>query len=120
MMYVLHATGGVLRHCFATHTLSLADSQCLCFVWFAQPSDFDDFGMAQICFEDMYLAIYKCDGPEWAKKLRDRTTQVLEGSALDAFHQRYENNWQSLHPGDLRSSYLTMAKKARKKQEANK
>lgn len=60
--------------------------------------------MAQICFEDIYLAVFKCDGAEWAKKLRDRTIPVLRDTALSDFHERYQENWKTYHPGDLRSS----------------
>lgn len=36
------------------------------------PCDFDDLGHAQLCFEDIYVSIYKLDGQEWAQKLRLR------------------------------------------------
>lgn len=85
----------------------------LCSLLF-QPSDFDDFGMAQVCFEDMYLAIYKCDGPEWAQKLRQRTIPVLQGSPLEKFQKRYQDNWKTVHPVNVRSSVKQQQKVARK------
>jgi hypothetical protein len=62
------------------------------------PSDFDDLGLAQIAFEDCYLAIYQCDGDKWAKSLHDRIVPSLNQSALDEFRQRYKNNWESVRP----------------------
>lgn len=34
------------------------------------PSDLDNGGYAELCFEDCYVAIYKVDGEEWARRLR--------------------------------------------------
>jgi predicted membrane chloride channel (bestrophin family) len=65
------------------------------------PSDFDDLGLAQVAFEDCYLAIYQCDGDKWAKSLHDRIVPSLNKSALDEFRQRYKNNWQSVRPNPL-------------------
>jgi hypothetical protein len=36
------------------------------------PVDFDNLGYAQVCFEDIYISVYKLDGPLWARKLRER------------------------------------------------
>jgi predicted membrane chloride channel (bestrophin family) len=36
------------------------------------PNDFDSSGHAAVCYEDIYMAIYKVDGEEWAMQLRDR------------------------------------------------
>eukprot|EP00977_Amphora_coffeiformis_P019548 scaffold7349_cov173-Amphora_coffeaeformis.AAC.29 len=58
-----------------------------------QPSDFDDLGLAQLAFEDIYLAIYKCDGEKWAKKLRDRVLPHISANALLEFHRRHQENW---------------------------
>lgn len=35
------------------------------------PSDLDNLGWAEQCFEDCYVSIYKVDGHEWALKLRE-------------------------------------------------
>jgi predicted membrane chloride channel (bestrophin family) len=35
-------------------------------------NDFDNEGMAEKAYEDMYLTILDIDGPEWASKLRIR------------------------------------------------
>jgi hypothetical protein len=34
------------------------------------PNDFDNLGMAQIVFEDIYISIYKLDGDQAAYQLR--------------------------------------------------
>lgn len=44
------------------------------------PSDLDKFGGAEQCYEDCYLAIYKCDGREWAKRLREGVEDFVEYS----------------------------------------
>jgi predicted membrane chloride channel (bestrophin family) len=36
------------------------------------PCDFDNLGYAQLCFEDIYISVYKQDGPLWARALRER------------------------------------------------
>jgi len=35
------------------------------------PSDLDNVGGAEQCYEDCYIAILKVDGPQWALKLRE-------------------------------------------------
>ncbi|EEC44724.1 predicted protein [Phaeodactylum tricornutum CCAP 1055/1] len=44
------------------------------------PSDFDDLGHAQMCFEDIYISIYKLDGEPWARKLRTRLSKPTQES----------------------------------------
>ena len=35
-------------------------------------NDFDNLGMAETAFEDTYLTILQCDGPQWTDRLRQR------------------------------------------------
>lgn len=52
------------------------------------PVDFDEQGMAETVYEDIYLALYKLDGPESVSQLRDRIlARYARGEALDNFHQ---------------------------------
>lgn len=44
------------------------------------PSDLDKFGGAEQCYEDCYLAIYKCDGRDWAMRLREGVEDFVEYS----------------------------------------
>lgn len=54
------------------------------------PNDFDDLGMAEIVFEDIYITLYKRDGMESAEKLRDRVVkQEMKGDALETFHNNF-------------------------------
>mmetsp|Transcript_47720 Transcript_47720/g.144299 ORF Transcript_47720/g.144299 Transcript_47720/m.144299 type:complete len:88 (-) Transcript_47720:313-576(-) len=54
------------------------------------PTDFDDLGMAQIVFEDIYITLYKVDGEHSAVGLRKRVAgRVSRGSALQNFHDDY-------------------------------
>lgn len=47
------------------------------------PNDFDDLGMAQMVFEDIYITLYKQDGIESAEALRCKVAnRVKRGSAL--------------------------------------
>ena len=80
-----------------------------------QPSDFDNLGYAKVVFEDIYLTILRCDGAEWAKKLRERTMPVLESNnSINDYQQRYKQNWQSVHTGDVRRSTFAKMGKARR------
>eukprot|EP00978_Attheya_sp_CCMP212_P023077 scaffold69917_cov59-Attheya_sp.AAC.2 len=47
------------------------------------PNDFDDLGMAQLAFEDIYIAIYKLDGDKSAHDLRKRIANREEGTMSD-------------------------------------
>ena len=67
-------------------------------------------GMAEICFEDIYLIIYRCDGPEWAKKLRQRMGRGGRDGALEEFRRRYQDNWQSVRPKESRRATMLRAK----------
>uniref|UniRef100_A0A7S3LA19 Bestrophin homolog n=1 Tax=Amphora coffeiformis TaxID=265554 RepID=A0A7S3LA19_9STRA len=50
--------------------------------------DFDEQGMAETCYEDMYLTLYKMDGPESVGALRRRISQrYAQGEALDNFRR---------------------------------
>eukprot|EP00565_Helicotheca_tamesis_P000730 CAMPEP_0185732368 /NCGR_PEP_ID=MMETSP1171-20130828/15898_1 /TAXON_ID=374046 /ORGANISM="Helicotheca tamensis, Strain CCMP826" /LENGTH=252 /DNA_ID=CAMNT_0028401831 /DNA_START=401 /DNA_END=1159 /DNA_ORIENTATION=- len=52
-------------------------------------NDFDDLGMAQLVFEDIYITIYKTDGAESADELRSRVwNRCNKMNAL----QDYQNN----------------------------
>jgi hypothetical protein len=59
------------------------------------PSDFDDLGHAQLCFEDCYIATYKLDGEQWARSLRDKVMgRLVTGSTLRRFRETYQHdNW---------------------------
>ena len=51
------------------------------------PNDFDDLGMAEIVFEDIYITIFKRDGTESAEQLRDKVVKrESEGDALKNYH----------------------------------
>jgi hypothetical protein len=54
------------------------------------PNDFDDLGMAEIVFEDIYISLYKRDGLESAEMLRDKVvTRESKGDALKTFHDNF-------------------------------
>lgn len=49
---------------------------------------FDEEGMAETVFEDIYLALYKTDGPHSASTLRNRIQErYARGEALDNFRR---------------------------------
>ena len=51
-------------------------------------NDFDEEGMAETVYEDIYLALYKMDGPESVTKLRNRILQrYAQGKALEIFRK---------------------------------
>jgi len=47
------------------------------------PNDFDDLGMAQLAFEDIYIAIYKLDGDKSAHNLRKRVANREDNTMSD-------------------------------------
>jgi len=50
------------------------------------PNDFDDEGMAQVVYEDIYLVLYKTDGAASVEELRKRVLiRYLQGSALQNY-----------------------------------
>lgn len=50
------------------------------------PNDFDDEGMAEVVYEDVYAFLYKCDGNDSAAELRRRVVErYAQGSALDNY-----------------------------------
>eukprot|EP00542_Grammatophora_oceanica_P002347 CAMPEP_0194065714 /NCGR_PEP_ID=MMETSP0009_2-20130614/85623_1 /TAXON_ID=210454 /ORGANISM="Grammatophora oceanica, Strain CCMP 410" /LENGTH=460 /DNA_ID=CAMNT_0038718593 /DNA_START=473 /DNA_END=1855 /DNA_ORIENTATION=- len=52
------------------------------------PNDFDDLGMAQVVFEDIYINICKTDGIASAAELRCKVSErVSKGSALENFRR---------------------------------
>mmetsp|Transcript_512 Transcript_512/g.843 ORF Transcript_512/g.843 Transcript_512/m.843 type:complete len:392 (+) Transcript_512:97-1272(+) len=60
------------------------------------PNDFDDAGMAEIVYEDIYAFLYKCDGADVAIALRDRIVKrYQQGSALDNYRKdvRQDRFW---------------------------
>jgi hypothetical protein len=66
------------------------------------PNDFDDLGMAEMVFEDIYLALYKVDGAESAQKLRNKVEErISRGTALENYHEDImrKSFWQSQAKG---------------------
>jgi predicted membrane chloride channel (bestrophin family) len=60
------------------------------------PNDFDDAGMAEIVYEDIYAFIHKCDGAEVATELRERVLKrYQQGTALDNYRRdvRQDRFW---------------------------
>jgi predicted membrane chloride channel (bestrophin family) len=54
------------------------------------PNDFDDLGMAEIVFEDIYISLYKRDGLGSAEILRDKVVKrESKGDALKTFHDNF-------------------------------
>lgn len=52
------------------------------------PCDFDNLGYAQLCFEDMYISIYKQDGEQWARSLREKVLgRLVTSDALGRFRE---------------------------------
>jgi len=49
------------------------------------PSDFDDSGMAQLIYEDIYVLIYKTDGEESARSLRGLMGERMKEKAFENF-----------------------------------
>ena len=43
-------------------------------------NDFDCLGTANAAFEDIYMCILECDGPEWTERLRKRMDPHLKGA----------------------------------------
>ena len=57
----------------------------------------DDLAMAQMVFEDIYITIFKLDGPEAAEALRSRISdRVQKGSALQNYHQEMSKSMGGL------------------------
>ena len=54
--------------------------------------DFDDLGYAQLCFEDCYIAIYKLDGENWARKLKQSFVGGVK-TELEAFREMYQSGF---------------------------
>jgi hypothetical protein len=51
------------------------------------PNDFDDLGMAEIVFEDIYITLFKRDGTASAEMLRDKVVKrESKGDALQNYH----------------------------------
>ena len=49
-------------------------------------NDIDEHGMALLVYEDIYLAIYRTDGPDAAFALRERVLQrYKQGRGLDCY-----------------------------------
>jgi len=72
------------------------------------PSDFDDLGHAQMCFEDAYVAIYKLDGERWARRLRRKVMGcMVRGSALDQFSKSYRHDWNMDEEDDAEEDVTT-------------
>ena len=46
------------------------------------PSDFDALGHARRCFEDCYITIYRLDGEERARQLREKVRSRLSTEAM--------------------------------------
>lgn len=58
------------------------------------PSDFDDLGMAQLVFEDIYISIYKLDGDQATYQLRRKiVARIKRGTALDNFQDDYQHGY---------------------------
>ena len=47
-------------------------------------NDFDCVGTALAAFEDIYVCILECDGPEWTELLRQRVSHRRKGSGSEA------------------------------------
>lgn len=51
-------------------------------------NDVDEHGMALLVYEDIYMALYRTDGPEAAAALRERVLeQYKQGRALDCYRR---------------------------------
>ena len=48
----------------------------------SDPNDFDNEGMAEKAYEDVYLTIYHVDGSSWADKLRLRMHHQYDNTKL--------------------------------------
>jgi len=49
-------------------------------------NDIDEHGMSLLVYEDIYLAVYRTDGPEAAERLRDRVLErYRQGRELDCY-----------------------------------
>ena len=58
------------------------------------PNDFDDLGMAQLVFEDIYISIYKLDGNQAASQLRRKiVARIKRGTALENFQDDYQHGY---------------------------
>lgn len=58
------------------------------------PNDFDDLGMAQLVFEDIYISIYKLDGTRAASQLRRKiVARIKRGTALQNFQDDYQHGY---------------------------
>jgi len=69
-------------------------------------NDFDKEGMAELVYEDIYLTIYRTDGPEAAKALRDRVlSRYQRGRSLDCFRSDLNGSiWENMFvPGNSES-----------------
>lgn len=61
------------------------------------PNDFDDLGMAQLVFEDIYIAIYKLDGEKAAHDLRRKiVARIQQGPALEVFKEEYQSGYNPI------------------------
>jgi len=61
------------------------------------PNDFDDLGMAQMVFEDIYITLFKLDGSKTAEELRSKVAmRVKKGTALENY--RSDMNSDMLSP----------------------
>ena len=57
------------------------------------PNDFDDLGMAEIVFEDIYITLFKRDGYESAETLRARVVKSeSKGDALQTFRESFADS----------------------------
>lgn len=51
-------------------------------------NDVDEHGMALLVYEDIYMALYRTDGPESAMKLRERVLErYKQGRSLDCYRE---------------------------------
>ena len=58
-----------------------------------ETNDVDEHGMAILVYEDIYLSIYRIDGPKLAFELRDRVVaKYKQGRGLDCFRDDLKGN----------------------------
>uniref|UniRef100_A0A7R9Z8H1 Bestrophin homolog n=1 Tax=Pseudictyota dubia TaxID=2749911 RepID=A0A7R9Z8H1_9STRA len=62
------------------------------------PNDFDDLGMAQMVFEDIYITLYKLDGSASAEDLRKQVANQVKrgGTAVQEYHRDMQESMGSM------------------------
>lgn len=71
-------------------------------------NDVDEHGMALLVYEDIYLAIYRTDGPAAAFQLRERVlARYKQGRGLDCYRDDLKGYsiWEPLHTQSMTLNY---------------